>query len=236
MRARGGGGRAGDDRHGSEDREGTDHPHDGAVGRSARGELLALMAGAPDEHDGGDEYQHREREVAHHPAVVQGAFDGEAAEDGLPNHAQRQQAADPREVPPVGPAAQGEDPGGARRDADREGQQPVGELDHCVRVQGRIDVPVALRPCGAAETGSCQADGGAGRDDRGERTQRHPRDPHVLGGGDRVPVGARTHALEKAGHPPKDATGTEARARLRPASGPTRRGRIPSAPRAAGAR
>ncbi len=64
----------------------------------------------PDEHHRGDQDQHRQREVAHHPAVVERALDGEAAEHGLADDAQRQQRCQPHQVAPVGAPAQRRQP------------------------------------------------------------------------------------------------------------------------------
>ncbi len=59
--------------------------------RSPPRERLAdrlVSAGPPGERGGGGEDQHRQREVAHHPAVVELAAHGEPAEHGLGDHAE----------------------------------------------------------------------------------------------------------------------------------------------------
>jgi hypothetical protein len=88
-------------------------------------ELARLMRGPPGKEGGREDDQHREREVAHHPAVVERAADREAAEDSLPDDAQGKQRAEPHQVAPVGAATHREQPGGARGDRDRTGDQPV---------------------------------------------------------------------------------------------------------------
>ena len=90
----GGGGGAGEDRQRAEaPRAPRSRPHERADRRPRRRRARArrLMRGPPDEHHGRHEDQHRQREVAHHPAVVERALDGEAAEHRLADHAQRQQ-------------------------------------------------------------------------------------------------------------------------------------------------
>ena len=161
--------------------------------------------GAPGEQGGGRDDQHRQREVAHHPAVVEIAAHGEAPEDRLADHAEWQQPAEPDEIAPVGSPAQRQKPGGAGGDRDRHGQQSVGELDQGMRIQRRIDVAVALRPGRAAETGPGQPHGGAGEHDQGERDERRVRDIRVLTGRDRVAIGALAQALDPELHWPKSA-------------------------------
>ncbi len=160
------------------------------------------MRGAPDEHDRGDEDQHRQREVAHHPAVVELAFHGQAAEHRLRDHAQRQQRAQPHQLAAVRAPAQRAQPRQAGGDRDRDRDHAVGELDQRVRSQRRVDVAVALRPGRAAEARAGQAHRGAGQHDQRQRAQRHLGDAQVLLGGEGVAVRALAQALQSAAHRP----------------------------------
>ena len=94
----------------------TDHHERPVGGRAARALRVALglvervawrrPSGAPGEQGGGRDDQHRQREVAHHPAVVEIAAHGQAPEDRLADHAERQQRAEPHQIAPVGSPAQ----------------------------------------------------------------------------------------------------------------------------------
>ena len=177
----------------------------GARWRDAQPARDLRRAGSPHERHRGDENQHREREVAHHPAIVERTLDREAAEHRLTDHSQRQQGREPRQVAPIRAAAKRQHPRSPCRDRDRNGDQPVGELDHRVGVQRGVDVAVALGPGGAAKAGPGQAHGGPGEDDQGQGPQRDVGDVEVLGRRDRVTVGALAQALETGAHLLKDA-------------------------------
>jgi hypothetical protein len=158
--------------------------------------LARGLAGTPEQDHRRQHDQHREREMAHDPAVVERAFDREAAEHGLSDDAERQQTADPGQVAPVGAPAQRQQPRQAGRDHDRDRDHPVGELDHRMGVQRRIHVAVALRPCRAAEARAREPHGGACQHDQRQGDQRPQRDDRVLLGRDRVAVRTLTQAVQ----------------------------------------
>jgi hypothetical protein len=87
--------------------------------------LGRLARRPPDEQRRGQQDQHREREVAHHPAVVELALDREAAEHRLGDDAERQQRAEPHQIAPVGAAPQRPQPGRAREQHDRDADHAV---------------------------------------------------------------------------------------------------------------
>ena len=116
--------------------------------------LSGLIARAPRERRGGDEDQHREREMAHHEAGREVVADGEAAEHGLADDAERQQHAERGEVAAERPPPPGEC---ARRDRgkpDEARDQAVAVLDPSVRLKRRRDAAVALGPVRTARARS----------------------------------------------------------------------------------
>ena len=95
---------ADEDRERAERQQRAHRPDAEPVGRARA--LARLVARAPGERGGGDQDQHREREVAHDEAGREVVADGEAAEHRLADHAERQQHADQREIAPVRAAAE----------------------------------------------------------------------------------------------------------------------------------
>ena len=175
VRARGGGDRAGEDRQLAERDQRPHRPDAEPVARAPP--LPGLIARAPGQREGRVEQHHREDEVEHHQPRGEVVLDDQGAEDRLADHPQRQQRAEQRQVPAVGPAEEGEDAGGDHGDADEPGQQPVAVLDHRVGVERRHGLAVALGPVRAAEAGAGEPHAGAGEDDQRQRAERDQRSP-----------------------------------------------------------
>ena len=183
VRAGSGGDRAGGERHRAEHDEPADRPQAHPVARPHAGP--GLVRRAPGEHHAGHEQQHREQEVADHPARLQPVPDRHPAQHGLREHAERQQQRDEREIAPERPPAPGEQRRGQARQPDDPGQHPVAELDQGMRRElGREARARAARPVRAAEPGSREPHGGAGEDDQRADDERRERDVEVRAGGD----------------------------------------------------
>ena len=133
--------------------------------------------------------------MGHDPAVVELAAHGQPAEHGLADDADGQQGAEPHEVAAVGPAAQRPEPGETGGEHDGHGDDAVGELDHRVGGERRVEAPVALGPLGTAEAGVGEPHGGAGEHDQREGDEGHVRQEDVLAGRDGVTVGALAQAF-----------------------------------------
>ena len=162
--AGGGGDRAGQDRQLPERDQRAHRPDAEAVAGAPS--LPGLVARAPGQCEGRVEQHHREDEVGHDQARSEVVLDDQRAEDRLPEHPQRQQGAEQRQVPAVGHAEEGEAAGGDHGEADETGQQPVAVLDHRVGLQRRHRAAVAFGPVRAAEAGAGQSHGGAGEHDQ----------------------------------------------------------------------
>ena len=102
-RGRGG---AQEDGRGAERDERAHRPDREAVRRPRA--AAGLVARAPEQRDGGGEEEHREDVVAHDEPGREVVLDGVAAEDRLPDDAERQQQPDRRQVAPVGTPAERE--------------------------------------------------------------------------------------------------------------------------------
>ena len=190
-----GGGRGGaeEDRERAEREQRAHRPHAAAIEHPRP--LAGLVARAPHERRGGDEDQHREREVAHHEAGREVVADGEAAEHGLADDAERQQHAEPGEVAAERPPPPRQRAGRDRGQPDEARDQAVAVLDPGVRLERRRDAAVALGPVRAPEPRAGQADRRAGEDDQRERSQRHLGDALVGARGERRKA---AHAVGKA--------------------------------------
>ena len=115
---------------------------DQTASRSRRARPLPrLPARAPGERDGGDQDQHREREVTHHEAGREVVADGEAAEHRLADDAERQQQR--RSARGRG----GTGAGGTRAARRRQRRARPGPRAAGCRTRSPRASPAAARPC-----------------------------------------------------------------------------------------
>ncbi len=203
--------RAREDRHRPEGHEHAREQHQRPVGLALAGasagdcaeRFLGLVARAPGKEHACQQDEHRQREVGHHPAVVERAPHREPAEDRLRDHPQREQRCEPGEVAAVGPPAQRSHPCDPRGDHHGDAQHAVGELDHRVAVQRRVEVAVALRPGRTAEARPRQPHGRAREHDHGERDEAAVGQTGILRWRHRVAVGALAQSAHTRGHRPQ---------------------------------
>ena len=159
----------------------TDHTPTPVAGDRTRS---GLEGRAPGQRHGRDENHHRQREVAHHEAGREVLPDGEAAQDGLGEHAQRKERRQDRQISPIRTARERQHGRHHRDQAHDAGDRPVSELDQGVGAERRQRGSPAFRPVLAAQPGVGQPDRRAGQHDQGQRAERHVGDAAVLGGGD----------------------------------------------------
>ena len=152
---------------------------------------------APGERRGADQDHHREREVGHHEARGELVDDGQAAEHGLGEHAERQREREQRQVAAERPAPEREHGHERHGDADDRADDAVAELDQRVGLQRRVGVPVAARPVRAAEPRPGEAHRGAGQHDRRQRAERREREQLELPGRHLDCADAGAHAAQR---------------------------------------
>ena len=147
--------------------------------------LVALAAGAPGQGEGGHKHEHAQAEVGHDVARGELVGDGDAAEHGLGDDAQRQQGAQPDQIAAARLAQERPREGGHGDEADDAADEAVAVLDHRVGLQRRHDGAEALGPVRAAQATAGQTHARAREHDDAERDQGDRREAGVGAGSQR---------------------------------------------------